>query len=80
MHPGRNPVHPGCNPVYPRLQAYVSQARVYSLRAFLLILIRRMRPQPRSMEPAEVGFFRRLAARYQGLEHLFQVSKYEVSK
>lgn len=48
------------------------KARVYSLRAFLLILIRRMRPQPRSMEPAEVGFFRRLASRYQGFEHLFQ--------
>jgi hypothetical protein len=35
------------------------KARVYSLRAYLMMLIRRMTPQPRSMEPAEVGLLGR---------------------
>lgn len=49
------------------------QARLFSLRAFLVQLVRRLMPQPRSMPPAEIGYFKRLAARYAGFEHLFQV-------
>ena len=51
----------------------IYDARLFSLRAFLVQLVRRHMPQPRSMPPPEIGYFRRLAARYIGFEHLFQV-------